>query len=177
MSENMDELKQEATELGITFSPNIGEAKLREKIEAKYAEIEEANKAEELSISEDVMEEAEGHKVVTSFAKKAAMKAKTVGEMARIAKEKATKTRVVEIIDNDPKFNAYSTTVTATCGNEYFDLGSIIYPLNTPVEMAQGHINALREVEFPHHQVGPDGTSYYTMRKRFTVSYRDDLKE
>ena len=43
MEKSFEELKQEADELGLTYSPNIGKAKLEEKIEQKYKEIEESS--------------------------------------------------------------------------------------------------------------------------------------
>ena len=43
MEKSFEELKQEADELGLIYSPNTGKAKLEEKIEQKYKEIEESS--------------------------------------------------------------------------------------------------------------------------------------
>ena len=48
-----------------------------------------------------------------------------------------------------------------------------ILPLNIPVEVKQGHINVLKEVEIPRHiQVG-DNLSAVKMMPRYSISYED----
>ncbi len=180
----LDELKQEATDLGVTFSPNIGESKLQGKIDEHYEgletsgkEIDKAIEAKEKEavapvISSKDEEELAGRAIVASMEKKVVAKKLNTQQRSKAAEKKARATRVVEIIDNDPRVNAHATTCSPTCGNEYFDLGTIILPLNTPVEVMQGHINSLKEVEFPHHQMDQKtGLSDVGLRKRYTVSF------
>lgn len=161
----LDELKQEATDLGIKFNKMIGEDKLREKIEAHYeaqetsgAEIEALVAAQE---KEEVAKEAPKHKD-TAVAK-------------RIEREKAArKTRIITIIDNDQRVNNHTTTCTATCANEFFDLGTKILPLNEKIEVSQGHINVLKTVFIPlHMKDNKTGLSSVRMRPRYTISYED----
>lgn len=151
----LDELKQEAKELGLQFSANIGEVKLQDKIDEFYAAKEkEAEKENE---------------PVTKATKVSG--SKTMGELARIAEVKARKTQIVTIVDNDQRENNQTTTVTVNCSNAYFDLGQMILPLNTPVEVMQGHIDVLKEIEIPMHTMDPKTKlSMVKMRKRYSIS-------
>jgi hypothetical protein len=182
----LDELKQEATDLGVTYSPNIGESKLQSKIDEHYEGLETSGKAindaitakeqEEITVASVMTskddEELAGRAIVASMEKKVVAKKLNTQQRSKAAEKKARATRVVEIIDNDPRVNAHATTCSPTCGNEYFDLGTIILPLNTPVEVMQGHINSLKEVEFPHHQMNQKtGLNSVGLRKRYTVSF------
>ena len=162
----LDELKQEAKELGIQFSPNISEAKLQERINAWYEEREKA------AIEEEKKEEMS----VEDIVKEKAAKSRTMGELAKAAEERARKTRIVTIIDNDQRENNYTTSVTVNCSNDYFDLGQIILPLNTPVEVMQGHIDVLKEIEIPMHVQNPKtGLSEVKLRKRYSITDEDRL--
>lgn len=157
----LDELKQEAKELGIKFSPAIGEDKLQEKIDAHYEALEkkalEDEKREEMSVGEVVEEQT--------------MKQKTLSQMAKEAEARARKTRIVTIVDNDQRENNYSTSVTVNCGNEYFDLGQIVLPLNTPVEVMQGHIDVLKDIEIPMHTLDPKTKLAATkLRRRYSIT-------
>ena len=151
----LEELKQEATDLGIAFSPNIGAAKLQEKIDAYYAS-----------------QENSGVTVAEESAETIAAVAKENSRAARRAE--ANKTRIVKIIDNDSRVNGQATTVTVNCSNMYFDLGTIILPLNLPVEIRQGHLNVLKELTMPHHSKdNKTGLSTVSMVPRYTISYED----
>jgi len=162
----LDELKQEAKELGIKFSPNISEGKLQEKIEEHYEALERA------AIEEEKKEEM----TVDEIVKDKAAKARTMGELAREAERKARETKIVTIVDNDQRENNHTTSVTVNCGNEYFDLGQIILPLNTPVEVMQGHLDVLKELEIPMHVKDPKtNLSKVVMRKRYSITEEDKL--
>lgn len=168
----IDELKKEARDLGLNFSPNIGEEKLQEKIDLYREELEKEEKVPEAPV--DVDSAAEGDELVDNMVQKAEVKKRTMGQRAREAEKAARKTRVIEIIDNDPRENTRTSAVPVTCANTYFNLGTLILPLNTPVEVMQGHINVLREVKYPHHLIdSATGLSKTTMRKRYTISYVD----
>jgi len=171
----LEELKQEATDLGIKFNPKIGAEKLQEKIDAFYASQETNEAAVKEAVTAKEQEELEGQAFVSKAEKDLVQKKRTRLQKAKEAEQEAKKTVVVEIIDNDPRVNAHTTTCTATCGNEFFDLGTIILPLNTPVEVMKGHINSLKEVRFPHHQLDQKtGLSKVVMRNRYTISYIQD---
>lgn len=158
MDNKIDQLKQEATELGIKFNSNISEDKLAEKIEAHYKAAEEpfvpVQKTEEVGVSGS-----------TSDAKQ---------RMRQVAKEleaKARKTRVVVIIDNDQRINNVATSCTVNCSNAYFDLGTAILPLNENVEVREGHLEVLASVKIPQHVKDPNNPSVSktVLRPRYSI--------
>jgi len=167
-NEELELLREEAKDLGISFSPNIGEVKLQEKIDEYYKSQESSD--EEIPAAEETLaEEKSEEKLVV-----ASNKPKPMAQIAKELYDKASQTRVVTIIDNDQRVNNQTTTCKATWSNAYYDLGTKIFPLNTPIEIKQGFINVLKEVEIPHHIKDPkSGLSKTYMRKRFTISYED----
>lgn len=167
----IEELKQEADELGVKYSPNIGEAKLQEKIDAYYEAQETVGDSIAEAISQKEADELAEIEAGANKKAKAVAKRKTMLQRSKEAEAKARETKVIEIIDNDPRVNGYTQTVTVTCSNEYFDLGTIILPLGVKVEVMQGHINVLKEVMYPHHIQGKGGTtSQVQMRRRYSLS-------
>jgi len=164
----IDELKIEADELGVKYSPNIGEAKLSEKVEAHYKSLESGTP----EIIEEVVEDEEMSQA--DKAKKTI--AKTMGELAVEAEKEARKTHIVVITDNDQRENNFTSTVPVTCGNDHFELGTQRIPLNVPVEVQQGFINVMKEILIPLAVRGLDGSMTTSMRNRYSISYEDDLK-
>jgi hypothetical protein len=170
MSENLEMLKQEAKELGITHSANIKESTLQEKIDAYYEaqessgkEIEKAVKAVEAANAKEKSEE----KPVVSGTKK-----KPMALRAKEIYDKAKQTVVVTIIDNDQRVNNQTTTCKANWSNAYYDMGTRLFPLNTPVEVPKGFIQVLKEVKIPHHiRDNKTGLASTSMRNRYTISY------
>lgn len=164
---DIEALKAEATDLGITFPQNIGAEKLKLKIDAHY-ESQETSEKETMAAVEanEQIEEKSAENDKSSYVK-------SIGSIATEARAKAYATRVVTIIDNDQRVNNLTTTCKVNCSNMYFDLGQIILPLNIPVEVRQGHINVLKEVKIPRHvQVG-DNLSAVKMVPRYSISYED----
>jgi len=154
----LDELKKEADDLGVKYAKNVSANKLQEKIEdfyeAKSMEaptIEVAEVIDETPVKED----------------------KRVGK--RQAREKAAReTRVVTIIDNDQRVNNQTTTCTVNCSNEFFDLGTVILPLNEKIEVAMGHIRTLEQVKIPQHvRDNKTGLASVRLRPRYTISYEN----
>lgn len=167
---SLEELKQEARDLGIEFSANIGAAKLQAKIDAYYAGQEDSSKAvlEAVKIVEESKEKEDNTLVATTESKS------TMSAISK-ARAEANKTKVVTIIDNDQRVNNQTTTVTVNCSNMYFDLGTVILPLNLPVEVRQGHLNVLKELQIPQHvKDGKTGLSTVRMVPRYTLSYEDN---
>lgn len=164
---DIEALKAEATDLGITFPQNIGAEKLKLKIDAFY-ESQETSEKETMAAVEanEQIEEKSAESDKSSYVK-------SIGTIAAEAKAVAYKTRVITIIDNDQRVNNQTTTCKVNCSNMYFDLGQIILPLNIPVEVRQGHINVLKEVKIPRHvQIG-DNLSAVKMVPRYSISYED----
>lgn len=165
---DIEALKVEATELGITFPQNIGAEKLKLKIDAYYESQETSLKETEAAV-----EATQKIEEKSAESGKLGGVTKGIGSIAAEAKAKAYATRVVTIIDNDQRVNNQTTTCKVNCSNMYFDLGQIILPLNIPVEVKQGHINVLKEVKIPRHvQVG-DNLSAVKLVPRYSISYED----
>lgn len=160
---NLDELKQEANELGITFPKNIGAKTLKAKIDAYYESQETSG--QELQEAVEAVEQSE---------EKSVKSGNDLSDKIKAAKEKAMKTRVVTIIDNDQRVNNQTSSCKVNCSNMYFDLGTVVLPLNMPVEVRQGHINTLKEIKIPQHvKDSKTGLSTVRMVPRFTISYED----
>ena len=167
----IEELKQEAAELGISFPQNIGADKLQVKIDEYYESQETSgNGIQDAVKKQEAMEQSE---------EKSAVKdnddANThMNKYAKKAEEDARKTRIVTITDNDQRENNQTTVAVVNCSNIYFDLGTAYIPLNVPVEVKQGHLNVLSETEIPLHVKDPKtNLSTLTMRKRYAISYED----
>ena len=167
---SLEELKQEARDLGIEFSANIGAAKLQAKIDAYYAGQENSSKEviEAVKVKEESKQKDDNTLVTTTENRD------TINAISK-ARAEANKTRVVTIIDNDQRVNNQTTTVTVNCSNVYFDLGTVILPLNLPVEVRQGHLNVLKELMIPQHvKDGKTGLSTVRMVPRYTLSYENN---
>lgn len=156
---SLEQLKQEATELGITYSPSIGAAKLQEKIDAYYAS-QESNTVEQV-IAAQVSEPS----VSTVAPVRVDNKTAAINERRRQAEAR----KVVTIIDNDQRVNNQTTTCIVNCSNMYFDLGTVILPLNMPVEVRQGHLTVLKELEIPQHVKNSSGLSETRMIPRYSI--------
>jgi len=167
VEQSLETLKQEADELGIKYSGNIGVTALQAKIDAHYKKIEEGD-------SSNSVNEIPG---VPTNNTTLPTKAKSFLEKARDAEKAARKTLVVRILDNDQRQNNHTTTVTAHCSNAMFDLGSVVLPLNMPVEVMQGHIDTLKEVQIPAHVKDyKTGLATTELRPRYTISVVSDTK-
>lgn len=158
----LQELRKEADELGITYSKNIGAGKLQEKIESFYESQETSGPA----LEEVVAEKEKAAPTPTN-------KGVDPKLAKRLARENAArKTQVVTIIDNDQRVNNQTTTCTVNCSNEFFDLGTVILPLNEKIEVSTGHIRTLEGVKIPlHMRDNKTGLSQVKLRPRYTISY------
>lgn len=167
----IEELKQEATELGISFNQNIGVDKLQAKIDEYY-------KSQETSGNE-ILAAVQKQEAMEKSEEKSAVKGKenksiNLYQFAIDAETEARKTRVVIITDNDQRENNQTTVAVVNCSNIYFDLGTVYIPLNVPVEVKIGHINVLKETEIPLHVKDPKtGLNSLAMRPRYAIAYQD----
>lgn len=163
---NLDDLKQEATELGISYSANIGAAKLKSKIDEYYESQETSGK----EIEDQILANEKSEEKSAESGKKEAVKL-TARQKLR---QDAEVTRIVTIIDNDQRVNNQTTSCTVNCSNMYFDLGQVRLPLNMPVEVRTGHLNVLKEVKIPQHaKDSQTNLSTVRMIPRYTISYED----
>lgn len=174
-NEELSALKQEAKDLGIEFSANISAAKLQEKIDAYYESQETSG--EEIMAVVKAVEEQEKSEEKPAVKSTTASGVKTMAQIARELYEKATKTVIVTIIDNDQRVNNQTTTVPVNWSNQFYDLGTMSFPLNVPIEIQQGFINVLKECMIPHHVKDPKTQlSTTVMRQRYTISYEENQK-
>jgi len=168
----IEELKQEATELGISFNQNIGVDKLQAKIDEFYKS-QETSGNEILAAVEkqEAMEKSEEKSAVNG---KPSNKSVALDKYIVEAEAAARKTRVVIITDNDQRENNQTTVAVVNCSNVHFDLGTAYIPLNVPVEVKVGHINVLRETEIPLHVKDPKtGLNSLAIRPRYAIAYQD----
>ena len=164
MTKTLDELKQEAKELGIRFVPNISAEKLSAKIEEYYESQETSDQEIETAVAEK--EKSEEKSVVGDKGKV------TMAQKAAIMKAKAEEKVVVTLIDNDTRENNQTTVAVVNCSNKYFDLGTVYIPLNVPVEVRRGHLEVLKDTQIPLHTKDPvSGLSVTRIRPRYTISY------
>lgn len=134
---DIEELRAEATGLGIQFAQNIGAEKLKAKIDAFYESQETSGQELQTAIAAKEKSEeksAESGNVASSKRDRIAA-----------AKKAAMVERIVTIVDNDQRVNSQNTTAVVNCSNIHFDLGTMAIPLNIPVKVKQGHINVLKD--------------------------------
>jgi hypothetical protein len=176
MSDELNELenlKSEAATLGVTHSNSIGLVKLKEKIEKHYTD-QETSGPEVAALVEKAAAAEKTETIETTETAETVRNEISFSEKRITAEKKARKTRVVMIIDNDQRINNHTTTCTVNCSNAYFSLGTKLLPLNEKIEVAQGHINVLKEVRIPLHAHDPKtGLSITKMRARYSISYED----
>lgn len=173
----IDELKAEATKLGISYSPNIGEAKLQDKIDSHVVEdiVEDEPEVEswmeQAAKKVDVAEKVEEATGVWGPLQRRKLAAQRQAD--------AKKTKIVTIIDNDQRVNNQTTSASVSCGNEMFELGTVVLPLNLDVEVMQGHLDQLLAIRIPQHikKPGMNGLSEVVMRPRYTISYSNKTPE
>ncbi len=175
----MKALKAEATSLGLTYSPNIGLAKLQSKIDTAYEAKEAENALEDEGEDTTAMLLKAAEKTLAIEDAVAATPGKWGRAQRRVLATQreaaARKTKVITIIDNDQRVNNQTETCSVNCSNEHFDLGQMILPLNTKVEVMQGHIDALKSIDIVNHVKDPvTKMSKHVLRPRYTLSYEEN---
>ena len=152
MEKSFEELKQEADELGLTYSPNIGKAKLEEKIEQKYKEIEESSD----SVESNTRVSTKG----ALAARKEALK--IIAE--QIAENKKTKVVKITMVDKRE---------ASTATHAYFSNGdvSLNIPLDVWVEMPNILVQLAEEARAVTH-VDSNGITEPKLTKKYVVEYK-----
>ncbi len=164
MEKTIEELREEAEQLGIVYNKNIGADKLAIKIEEHYTALENGTPAPTVKVAEVAeTKSAKGYR--------------PIGVRAKEAKAAALVTHIVVITDNDQRENNLTQVVSINCSNDYFDLGTVRVPLNVPVELAQGYINVLEEIRIPMHTRDQrTGLGKTVVRNRYSIAYQDSLR-
>lgn len=167
----LEELRKEADDLGISYGKTIGVDKLQEKIDEFYESQETSGPALEAALLDQEVKDEEASEAKEE-AKQRHLSAKERSVATRMAREKAARvTKIITIIDNDQRVNNQTTTCTVNCSNEYFDLGTVVLPLNERIEVAMGHIRTLQQVQIPLHvRDNKTGLSAVRLRPRYTIT-------
>ena len=157
MEKSIEELKQEADELGITYSANIGAAKLASKIEEWYVK-ESAENTTPVEIDE-TKHEAMDRK---ALAKQEALKIIKAQEKAN------TETKVVKISMVDKREASIAT-------HAYFSTGDISMniPLDVFVEMPKILIYMAERAKAMTH-IEQNGETVTKLQKKYVVEYKED---
>ena len=164
MSDKLDELKEEATQLGIKFNVNIKEEKLQEKIDAFYEAEAKDSLVEVKKEAPKAETKIEGNKNPMQDLTKATLKelkkyfgSDTNGYMQAVTKKiemEAKKTSVVKItmVDKDE---------ASTATSAYFNNGNMAMrvPLDVYVEMPKALIDMAESARTTIHQKTKDGTT------------------
>ena len=148
-TKTLEELKQEADALGITYRDNIGAEKLAKKIEDFYQADMEADAvvpAPEPEPKAPVAEESAG-----KGKEKELTKEQKIRQNIAKAKELAFTKRVVTISSNDKRESEYQTTCYLSVENQYFGLARIV-PLDVPVELENCLIEVAKTTEITLHK-------------------------
>ena len=157
MEKSIEELKQEADELGIKYSPNIGADKLASKIEEWYSK-ESAENTTPVEIDE-TKQEAMGRK---ALAKQEALKIIKAQEKANM------ETKVVKISMVDKREASIAT-------HAYFSTGDISMniPLDVFVEMPKILIYMAENAKAMTH-IEQNGETVTKLQKKYVVEYKED---
>lgn len=163
---DIEELKSEAASLGIKHNAQIGVDKLKVKIDEHYEAQETSGPALAATIKKQEATVAE-----VKVEPKSTNKALDTRKQREAA---ARKTRIISIVDNDQRVNNHTSTCLVNCSNQFFDLGTRVLPLNEKIEVAQGHIDVLKEVMIPLHiRNTKTGLTNTRLRTRYNINFED----
>ena len=152
MEKSFEELKQEADELGLTYSPNIGKAKLEEKIEQRYKEIEESSDSVESN---------------TRVSTKGALA--TRKEALKIIAEQIVENKKTKVV----KITMVDKREASTATHAFFSNGdvSLHIPLDVWVEMPNILVQLAEEARAVIH-VDSNGITEPKLTKKYVVEYK-----
>lgn len=185
MSEQLDQLKQEATNLGIDFHPNIGEAKLQAKIDAHYESQAAGDLVQEKpEVTEDEANPTNGQDpkpseepYLTAGTKRELSKDQKRRNFVLEQKRKAMTKRVVRLTSNDKRDNDVQTTAYLGFENQFFGISRLV-PLDIPVELEQCLINIAKDTKIILHKDEikdgkRTGNKVPVLTHKFNISYED----
>lgn len=158
MEKTLEDLKLEATELGITFPNNIGAEKLQAKIDQWYEN--------ETSVKED-----EDIVEAKTAAKNADIKPATtksnIRQIIKAMERENAKTAIVKVTMVDRREANTATSVYASSGNVSMNI-----PLDTFVEVPKLLINQLDTAKALIHKENKEGLSTPMMVKKYVIEYK-----
>ena len=165
MSQELDDLKNEADSLGITYSTNIGVAKLQEKVDAYYKQESEVNSQPVVKDEPQKEEKVSGKpKTIEQIREEAVMKGRMI--IAQSVKE-SRELDVVKIVMVDKR---EASTATSAYFNNGIDAMRV--PLDVFVEMPKGLIAMAESAKATIH-VESNGVTTPKDVKKYVVEYKN----
>jgi len=168
MSEKtLDELRQEAKELGIEFAKNAGAVRLQEKIDDFYAKESEDADIPEIA---DEAPEVEEKEVVKASPGARKPKAKVLNDPKAVIAEQIRMGKVTKVV----KITMVDKREASTATDAYFSNGDVgmRVPLDTFVEMPKILVDMAEKAKALIHVNGVNGMqSKYT--KKYVIEYKD----
>ncbi len=160
ITKTMQELKDEATELGLDFKGMKSKAEIQELIDGAS---QTADDFEEVEVAEEEVE-------VES-------KPFNVRKIAGQLKKAAMAKKIVKIHNNDKRDSHVTTTCYLSCENQHFGLSKIV-PLDVAVELEQCLIDVALETQIINHvdeivEGKRTGNKVPMMIAKYSVSYED----
>ena len=176
MDKTIEELREEATVLGITYNANIGAEKLAAKIEEYYVAQANADKVVEKT-PEVIPDPTVDHS--TPESKHATFEAKQRKAVAE-AKAAAMATKIVTVTSNDKRDNDMVTSEYVSCENQYFGIAKYV-PFDIPVELEVCLIEVLKSSMITLHKDEivdgrRTGNKIPMSVRKFNISYEDIKK-
>lgn len=175
----MEELKKEATELGIDFKGVKSKVDMQKLIDAYYNEQSNDSDIPTAKVEETEEEEEKDETVSTPVKsnKKPISKEARIRFAIRDAKARAMKTRVVTITNNDKRDSHMTTTAYLSCENEYFGISRSV-PLDVPIELEQCLIDVAVETKMVNHvdeivNGRRTGNKVPKLTRKYAVSYEN----
>jgi len=170
---DIEELKDEAASLGIPFSPNIGAAKLQEKLDAYYAQLNE--NGEPVDTAEEEEEVATPVVAVpvnsTPVATKVGAKETPSARIKRLLQEdnkKRNQPRLVKVSVVDKREASTATTVYVGNAADGYRI-----PVDTFVELDGWAVAQLEKATFVNHITNPaTGLSSAKLTKKYVLEYK-----
>lgn len=166
MEKSFDELKKEATDLGLDLSELKSKAKLQAAIDKFYDNASQDADIAKEKIEEDVIEPKQ------KLNKKDRLK-----QLVKEARKAAFKKRKVIITNNDKRDSHMTTTAYLAFENQYFEK-ALVVPLDEVVELEQGLIDCAKASKIVHHvdevlNGKRTGNKVPKLVKKYGVSYEE----
>jgi len=155
---DIEEIREEADQLGLKYAGNIGAEKLQAKVDEEYARLENETNGPTVT-AEEVVEEDEAEE-------KPANKKMDARAIIREQEKANKKTKVVTVSMVDKRESSYATSV-------YYSTGGVgmRIPLDIPCEVPIILIRLIEDAKsLIHTEV--DGNTVSKYQKKFVVEYK-----
>lgn len=159
---DLEEIKQEATEIGLTFNDRIGAKTLQERIDAHY---ERDSKANAVAVIEDE-DPVEVEETEAEAKKRGAKDVKNIKAVIAALEAENRLTDIVKLTMVDKREASTATSARFSNGNMQMEV-----PLDVFVEMPRLLIFQAEKAEAMI-SMEKDGTSVSRMAKKYVIEYK-----